>query len=60
MINEVSRRLGHNDVSTTLNIYAHTNLEQEKRVLNTLNSSRNNIFITLYSNFKNIIHLLKH
>lgn len=60
MINEVSRRLGHNDVSTTLDIYTHTNLEQEKRVLNTLNSSRHNIFITLISNFKNIIHLLKH
>ena len=38
VINEVSRRLGHSRVSTTLDIYTHTNLEQEKRVYNTLNS----------------------
>lgn len=38
MINEVSRRLGHSKTSTTLDIYAHTNLEQEKKVYNTLNS----------------------
>ena len=38
MINEISRRLGHSRVSTTLDIYTHTNLEQEKRVYNTLNS----------------------
>lgn len=42
MINEVSRRLGHSKVSTTLDVYTHTNLEQEKRVYNTLNSLRNN------------------
>ena len=36
----VSKRLGHNNVSTTLNIYQHCNKEQEKRVLNTLNSLR--------------------
>lgn len=60
MINEVSRRLGHNKVSTTLNIYAHTDLLQEKRVYNTLNSMRFSFFDTLESNFKNIISLLKH
>ena len=60
MINEVSRRLGHNNVSTTLNIYTHTDLMQEKRVYNTLNSIRNNFFIALQSNFKKIFHLLKH
>ena len=37
VINEVSRRLGHSKVSTTLDIYTHTNLEQEKRVYYTLN-----------------------
>lgn len=36
----VSKRLGHNNVSTTLDIYQHCNKEQEKRVLNTLNSLR--------------------
>lgn len=41
VINEVSRRLGHSKVSTTLDIYTHTNLEQEKRVYYTLNSLQN-------------------
>lgn len=36
IINEISRRLGHSKVSTTLDIYTHTSLEQEKRVYNTL------------------------
>lgn len=40
MINEISRRLGHSNVSITLNTYVHTNLEQEKKVINTLNSIR--------------------
>lgn len=40
MINEISRRLGHSDVSITLNTYVHTDKTQEKRVINTLNSLR--------------------
>lgn len=52
LINEVSRRLGHSKVSTTLDIYTHTNLEQEKRVYNTLNSIRFNFFNTLAYIFK--------
>lgn len=60
LINEVSRRLGHSKVSTTLNVYTHTDLSQEKRVFNTLNSMRFNFFVTLQSNFKNIISILKH
>lgn len=36
VINEVSRRLGHSKVSTTLDVYTHTSLEQEKRVYTTL------------------------
>ncbi len=52
LINEVSRRLGHSKVSTTLNIYTHTDLTQEKRVYNTLNSLRLNFFNTLIYNFK--------
>lgn len=47
MVNEVSRRLGHSKVSTTLDIYSHTDLMQEKRVLDTLNSSRLNLATTL-------------
>jgi len=41
-INYVSNRLGHSKISTTLDIYVHYNLEQEKRVLSTLNSLRLN------------------
>ena len=37
MVNEVSRRLGHSRTSTTLDIYTHTNSEQEKRVSKILN-----------------------
>lgn len=36
MINEVSRRLGHSDISVTLNTYVHSDLKQEKRVIRTL------------------------
>ena len=59
MINEVSRRLGHSKVSTTLDIYTHTDLTQEKRVYNTLCSMRFNFFNTLRCNFKNFISLLQ-
>ena len=37
-INEVSRRLGYSSIVTTLNVYVHNNLDNEKRVLSTLNS----------------------
>ena len=60
LINEVSRRLGHSKVSTTLDIYAHTNLLHEKRVQSTLNSLRNNIFYNLTQDFKNFISYIKH
>ena len=61
VINEVSRRLGHSKVSTTLDVYTHTDLTQEKRVLNTLNHLRNNFFETLTYNLKKIISfILKH
>lgn len=40
MINEVSRRLGHSDVTITLNTYTHTDKMQEKRVVKTLNFLR--------------------
>lgn len=60
LINEVSRRLGHSKVSTTLNIYTHTNDEQEKRVQGTLNSLRFNFFETIAKDFKNFISILKH
>ncbi len=43
-IHTISERLGHSKVSTTLDVYTHANLEQEKRVYNTLNSIRFNFF----------------
>ncbi len=52
-ITEISRRLGHSKVSTTLDIYTHTNLLQEKRVTTTLNFLRiNSIFYNFNSIFK--------
>lgn len=59
MINEVSKRLGHSKVSTTLNVYTHTDLLQEKKVYNTLCSMRFNFFNTMHYNFKNFISILK-
>lgn len=59
MINEVSRRLGHSKVSTTLDIYTHTNLEQEKRVLATLNSTHYNFSYCISHDFKKFVNLLK-
>lgn len=44
-IKEVSRRLGHSNTSTTLNIYTHTSKRQEKKVIKTLN------FIRLFKTF---------
>ena len=60
LINEVSRRLGHSSVSITLNTYVHTDLSQEKRVYNTLNSMRFNFLNCLTNIFKNFISILKH
>ena len=60
LINEVSRRLGHSNVSITLNTYVHTDLSHEKRVYTTLNSMRFNFFNSTTSIFKNFISLLKH
>ena len=59
-IHEISKRLGHSKVSTTLDVYTHSSLEQEKRVLKTLNSLRFNFFECLQYNFKKITFILKH
>lgn len=37
-INEISRRLGHSKISTTLDIYCHNDLSHEKRVIAILSS----------------------
>ena len=54
-ITEISRRLGHSKVSTTLDVYSHTDLTQEKRVFDTLNSIRFNCFTTMKYKFKSIL-----
>ena len=59
MVNEVSKRLGHSKTSTTLDIYSHTDLTQEKRVFDTLNSVRFNIFTTMKYKIKSILKRLK-
>ena len=41
VISEISKRLGHSNITTTLNIYIHNSLENEKRVLETLSNLRN-------------------
>lgn len=41
-IQEISNRLGHANISTTLDIYSHLMPDKEKRVINTLNSIRLN------------------
>lgn len=55
MINEVSKRLGHSKTSTTLDIYTHTDLTQEKRVINTLNSLRFDLISSTKYKLKSIL-----
>lgn len=45
LIHDIAKRLGHSNVSTTLDIYTHSDLRQEKRVMKTLN------FIRLFKTF---------
>lgn len=58
-IHVIKDRLGHSKVSTTLDVYTHNNLIQEKRVMKTLNLMRFNIFDCFVYYFKNIISILK-
>lgn len=59
-IHIIKSRLGHSKASTTLDVYTHCNLYQEKRVQCTLNRMRFNFFDCLVYNFSKIISLLKH
>ena len=53
-VHVISKRLGHSKVSTTLDIYTHSNFIQDKRVFKTLNYLRFNFFdILLYNFLKN-------
>ena len=55
VITEVSRHLGYSKVSTTLDVYSHTDLTQEKRVFDTLNSNRFNCFTSMKYKLKSIL-----
>jgi len=44
-ITAIANRLGHSDINTTLNTYSHMLPEDEKRVINTLNSLKLNLTI---------------
>ena len=57
---EISKRLGHASTKVTIDTYTHANLEQEKRVEDTLNSLRKSKFSTLRQVFENFISILKH
>lgn len=39
-IKAIQERLGHADISTTLNVYVHSNKKHEKRLINTINLIR--------------------
>ena len=54
-ISVISKRLGHSDISTTLNTYIGTDLKQEKRVQRTLKSLRLNFLQILTNKVKSII-----
>lgn len=43
-IHVISNRLGHSRVSTTLDVYTHSNFNQEKRLIKSLNSAKFNLF----------------
>lgn len=59
LIHEISRRLGHSKVSTTLDIYTHSDFYQEKRVLNTLDTIRLKSLLNPTRFIKKLINLLK-
>ncbi len=45
-IQDVSRRLGHSDVGTTLKIYTHSNIGQDKLIAEKLESNYGNNFVS--------------
>lgn len=57
-IHVISKRLGHSSPSITLDVYTHADINEEKRVLKTLNHNRLNFSVLQYI-FK-IKSILKH
>ena len=57
-ISDVSRRLGHSDVATTLKIYTHSNMEQDKLIAQKLEERYGNLFVTNKLNFQVIASIV--
>lgn len=57
-IQDVSRRLGHSDVATTLKIYTHSNMEQDKLIAQKLEERYGNHFISSKLSFKVIASII--
>lgn len=57
-IQDVSRRLGHSDVATTLKIYTHSNLEQDKLIAQRLEERYGNHFVADKLSFKVVASII--
>lgn len=57
-IQDVSRRLGHSDVATTLKIYTHSNMEQDKLIAQKLEERYGNQFVSNKLSFKVIASII--
>ena len=57
-IQDVSRRLGHSDVSTTLKIYTHSNMEQDKLIARKLEERYGNKYVESKLNFNIIASII--
>lgn len=57
-IQDVSRRLGHSDVATTLKIYTHSNMKQDKLIAQILEERYGNHYVENKLNFKNIASII--
>ncbi|MDO5002736.1 MAG: tyrosine-type recombinase/integrase [bacterium] len=57
-IQDVSRRLGHSDVATTLRIYTHSNLGQDKLIAEKLEKNYENRYVSNILNFKVVTSII--
>ena len=57
-IQDVSRRLGHSDVATTLKIYTHSNLEQDKLIVQRLEERYGNYYVADKLSFKVVASII--
>lgn len=57
-IQDISRRLGHSDVATTLKIYTHSNMEQDKLIAQKLEKRYGNQYVASKLNFNIIASII--